>query len=74
MAREPATQHDELIRYIREAWTKVSRNFVVGSIIGYATVLPKALVPAKIRITFKVDWKMSVHLFDWKMSVNLFCC
>lgn len=23
MSREPLTQHDELIRYIREAWTKV---------------------------------------------------
>ncbi|XP_075149504.1 uncharacterized protein LOC142223500 isoform X2 [Haematobia irritans] len=25
-AREPITQHDELIRYIREAWTKVSEQ------------------------------------------------
>ncbi|XP_067621304.1 general transcriptional corepressor trfA [Eurosta solidaginis] len=24
MSREPLTQHDELIRYIREAWTKVN--------------------------------------------------
>ncbi|XP_053960322.1 uncharacterized protein LOC129249306 [Anastrepha obliqua] len=26
MSREPPTQHDELIRYIREAWTKVNEQ------------------------------------------------
>ncbi|CAD6996880.1 MAPK regulated corepressor interacting protein 2 [Ceratitis capitata] len=26
MSREPLTQHDELIRYIREAWTKVNEQ------------------------------------------------
>ncbi|XP_067625566.1 uncharacterized protein [Eurosta solidaginis] len=31
MSREPLTQHDELIRYIREAWTKVSKCHTLSS-------------------------------------------
>lgn len=33
VTRESLTQHDELIRYIREAWTKVRKNVFILTLI-----------------------------------------
>ena len=44
MSREPLTQHDELIRYIREAWTKVNKQKLRKQVCNLKSAEPNSFL------------------------------